>query len=1032
MSRVCDISSRSRKAVFPLVLAFFASLSSFIALAADFYVDSQAAPGGTGTQAAPFATIKAAVDAANLVTGEPSTIYVASGTYAIASASDFATNTVPDLTITAADPSNKPVVAIDPDLSTVQNNPRVFSASAGADRLTVANIKFTFSYAGDKNAAGSSFGQSGRLLSLAANDCVVEGCEFVQTGTTGKNWWSDNEGGGGVVTADSHQNTHATKGTGLIVRNCRFDHVGYSTAATSTFRPIKIADNGQVVGNVFDSCSGYFTVYKQSTGGYFASNIVMNCTQPIKGQGDNYGEIPNGEIAYNIFVGSDIAFFEKVNNSGFAGQPRFHHNTVVGCSAFVQVDEVNNISWQPWIFDNLIVASGSGCIIRENATSLANRKSSFMDGSFFKGNVWHANEFVSGTALHQFDDYELSLVSPEGLELYNEELAVVPTFLNTSDPTSPDYYRLNALRYPWVRTVARGASGTIGNTEYSYEATYVGAVEPADIQGEPGEYFALERFSVHLSSDIVPATADFSISYTGNAGPVLVDWDFDGDGTWDRSGSDVSTTWTYNTPGDFLPKVRITDTGTSKTDVEDHASALMLRMTDVYVDANAGDGGDGSEENPLRSIAAAVPLCAAHGTVHIRSGEGRVYNIATAADLVTVTADRYLTIAKWGGERAKIVVASTLHSVTNNPSVISIPVGIVHTTISGLDFTYYGSITANAPDSSLGQRGRCIDVQGDNTTIEDCVFRQSGNYTRNGSVTYKAEADGIGHAAIATRAKQNDAYNGRYLTVRRCTFLGESDDCSMSAVRNGANALLTENVYSNCCYVLWAIKQNSTDLTMTSNILYRCGTISTGIYGNYGEFSNATFSFNIVWCDSGSAVPFITKNNSGLDRTVLFHHNTIVNASHFAEIENKQCSWHPQIFDNLFVLDPASEDGRTIFKNNQTAFASGCHSSFTTGGDGCLKNNAWYAPGGISGGDATTVEGYDLSAGCTITGNIALEKGPLFISMDLSSPNFMRPRVSRNPTWAPRGFAWTDDGRYPDYIGAVEPLQSSSLTIRLR
>ena len=1011
-----------RKAIIPLALLSF----GICAHGADFYVDASAGTSGDGSQSAPFQTIKAAVDAANGVPG-PSTIHVASGTYAIASASDFATISVADLTITAADPSSKPVVALDANLSTVQNNPKVFSASQGADRFTVANIKFTYSWATDKNAAGNSLGQSGRILSLAANDCVVEGCEFVQTGTNGKNW-TDGQGGGGVVTADSHENTHSSKGTGLIVRNCKFDHVGYSTATTSGFRPIKIADNGQVIGNVFDTCSGYFTVYKKSSGGYFASNRVVNCTQPIKGQGDNSAEIPNGEIAYNVFVGSDIPFFEKNANAGFAGQPRFHHNTVIGCSGFIQVDEVNNISWQPWIFDNLIIASDTGCVIRENATSLANRKSSFKDGSFFTGNVWHAHEFVSGTAPRQFDDYELSLVSTEDLELYNEELAVVPVFLDTTDLTSPNYYRLNAQRYPWVRSVAKGASGKIDNTDYSYAKTYVGAVEPVDIPGDPGEFFELERFSIHLSSDIVPATATFNVSYTGNAGNVTVDWDFDGDGTWDESGTAVTTTWTYNVPGDFLPKVRITDAATSKTDVEEHASALMLRMTDVYVDASAVASGNGTEASPLTSIAAAVPLCAAHGTVHVRSGEGRVYNIATAADLITVTADRYLTITKWGEERAKIVVASTLHSATNNPSVISIPVGVVYTTISGLDFTYYGNASAAA--SSLGERGRCIDVQGNYTTVDDCVFHQSGNYTKaNGSVAYKAEADGIGHAAIATRAKQNDAYNGRYLTVRRCSFLGESDDRSMSAVRNGANALLCENIYSNCCYVLWAIKQNSTDLTMTSNILYRCGTISTGIYGNYGEFSNATFSFNIVWCDSESAVPFITKNNSGLNGTVLIHHNTLVNAPHFAEIENKQSSWHPQIFDNLFVLDPASEDGLTVFKNNQTAFASGNFSSFKTGDNGCLKNNVWYAPGGISGGVATNVSGYNLSKGCEMANNISLDAQPAFISTCLDSPDFCRP-ARRNGDWIAPGHAWTgEDSEYPDWIGAKAPSNSGTLII---
>lgn len=1000
-------------------LAFMLAVGT--AAAADIHVDASAAPGGDGSQATPFATIKAAVDAANLLS-EASTIHVASGTYAIASASDFATVSVPDLTIAAANPANKPVIALDANLSATTNNPVVFTAQVGSDRLTVANLKFTFSYTGRYNVAGNSLGRYGKIFSIAANDCVFNGCEFLQTVSgSGRDW-----GDGGAIYADSSESDREKKGARMIVRNCLFDHVGASAYQTpSTHRPIKIAGGARIVGNVFDSCSGFFTVYKQSSGGYFVSNRVVNCTQPIKSNGDNWSELSNGEIAYNVFVCSDVPFFEK-DVRGYAGKPQFHHNTVVGCSGFVQVKEVNTIEWTPWIFDNIIIASETGCIIRENATSLKNRKSSFKDGSFFTGNAWLAPVFVSGTAATQFDDYSLGLAFSDN---NNKELAAAPEFIDTSDPWSPDFYRLNAQRYPWVYTTAQGASGTIDKKTVSFPATYVGAVEPSVTSVEPGEFFELDSFSAELSTNIVPATATFAVEYTGNAGAVTVEWDFEGDGTWDRTGDATTTSWTYAEPGDFRPKVRLTDAATSMTIIGEFSSVLKLRMMDVYVDANAAAGGDGTELSPLRSIAVGAAMCAVHGTVHVRGGSDRTYNIATADDLVTVSAERYMTITKWGDERARIVVASTLHSVTNNPSVISIPVGIVHTTISGLDFTYYGSSDANAADASLGKEGRCIDVQGDYTTVDDCVFHQSGNYRRsNGNLAYSAPATGIGHAAVATRAQQTDRHNGRYLTVSRCSFLGESDDRSMSATRLGENSTLSGNVFSNCCHVLWAVKESGEPFLIESNILYRCNTVSTGTYGGAGEFQNIEFRYNIFWCDSGNAIPFINKNTYGLNASVLFHHNTIVNASHFAEIDKessaqKAFSWHPRIFDNLFLLDPASGDSLTVFKNNQTVFAEGCSSSFKSESDGCLKNNAWYAPDGISSGAATLVAGYDLSAGCAITNNVALSAHPRFVSIDPASEDFCVPRKSSG-AWSGRGYALTElDGvAYPDFIGAKPGL----------
>ena len=664
---------------------------------------------------------------------------------------------------------------------------------------------------------------------------------------------------------------------------------------------------------------------------------------------------------------------------GYAKQPRFHHNTVVGCSGFIQVDEVNSIAWAPWIFDNLVIASPSGCVIRENATSLDNRTSSFQEGSFLTGNAWLAPALVAGTAPGNFpDDYSPGLAVSNNLAL-----TAAPEFLDTTDATSTNFYRLNATRYPWVRTTACGAAGTIDKQAVFHPATYVGAVEPLDAGPEhPGDFFEILDFTADLPTNTAPVVAVFAVEYGGNAGNVTVEWDFDGDGSFERSGASATTQWTYTAPGDFVPRVRLTDAATGKTIVGGAAFPLKIRLVDVYVDANADPGGTGTAAAPLRSIARGAAVCAAHGTVHVRGGDDRTYWIATADDLVVVL-EPCVTIAGWGdGGRARIAVASTLHSEVQDPSVIQIPLTTSRTTLRGLDFTYYGS----------------------------------------------------GHAAVATRARENDRSNGQHLTVSRCLFLGESDDCSMAATRLGEYATLSENVFSNCCYVLWAVKSSAAPFLISSNVLYRCKTVSTGIYGSYQEFRNAEICYNIFWCDSGDAVPFLTKNWHGLDSSVAIHHNTIVNASHFAEIVSGQFSWHPRIFDNLFVLDPASEDGLTVFKNNQTAFASGCFSSFKTGSDGCLKNNAWYAPGGISGGPATLVEDYDLSAGCEITNNVVLADPPAFVSTKIDSPNFCRP-APRNGDWTGAGYAWTgENGEYDDWIGAkpgiVARLIRSMLILR--
>ena len=1020
MIMIHKIFSKIEKGASLMSLVCIASLSPVIASGADFYVNASAAAGGDGSQSAPFQTIKAAVDAANLLSGTPSTIHVASGTYNITAASDLVTVSVANLTIEAENPSDKPVFALDADLSVATNNPVLITVPIDSDYLTVSGLAFTYSYAASKNAAGNTFGEKGCAFLVAANYATFENCTFAQTGTSGTGWA---QGRGGLIHADSNQDLHAKQGTHFIVRDCVFTNFG----GVSDNRPIMVADEGRIYNNIFDSCSGYVNPVKACSGGYFVSNRVINCSRPIYsyGNGQNYNEWSNAEVAYNIFVNSDVPFFYK-DVRGFAGKPKIHHNTVVGCSDFITVKTLNSTvtDWTPWLFDNLILTAEGGSIVRENTTETLKMTTSFKTGSFFKGNVYKASTFNTGTALN-YDGYELGLAVSD-----NKEIATVPVFLDTADVTSTNFYRLNACRYPWVRSTAQGADG--------YAATYVGAVEPADIPGEPGEFFELDGFSVDFSTNVVPADATFAVGWTGNAGTVTVEWDFEGDGTVDETetlaaaATSATKTHSYQRAGSFTPTVYLTDSATGNT--LSGSGTVSLYLQDVYVDANAGAGGYGTQASPFKTISEGIAVCKAGGTVHICGGDDRTYFIDTADDLVVIP--YRMNVTNYNGY-AKFEIASTLHSVTNNPYVITVLSDAIYTMISGLDFTYYGSGGGTTTDNaSLGSMGRVIDVVANYVTVSDCTFRQSGNYTsgNNTKPIYSLDGDStFGHAAVGSHSAQNNGIaNGKYLTIKNCRFLGESDDRSMFGVKGNDRTSVVQNVFSNCYHIVRSTKGDNGSYQIVSNVLY-CSQSIFANCGNWGEWPNAEIAYNIFYGDESAPVPFINKDSAhGFNgSSVLIHHNTIVNASQLVSIlNNSSVSWQPQIFDNLILL--VDSEDYAVFQNKQEAFKSGNYSSFLTGGLGCFMNNAYFATGGLTNGPATQVSGYDLSRGCEIADNIVLTAPPKFVSTKLDSPDFCRPRESRNPTWAKQGFAWTDDGKYPDYIGAREPIAPGSFTIHLR
>ena len=1001
--------------LFALALGFAAN----VALATDIYVDvlSDAAT-PDGSTAAPFTALKDAVTKANALVGN-STILVRGGggrVYEIDGAEDLMTVSVPNLTITSWG-ADKPVFHLSRALCVATNSPSIITFPTGTDYGTVSNLVFNYhcetsvsnndaKKESTGNKSGNSLGLNGKILVFTANHCTVDGCEFHQTGAAQGN------GSPNVIASDAAQATVNSQGTHLTIKNCFFDSLGWGEK-----RLVQVAGNARIFCNVYTNCTGYFYPIKQGNGGYFVSNRVVNCSQPIIGSGGNYQEFDNGEIAYNIFVNSGVDFFVKSTQYGTSGSPRFHHNTVVGCQNFIYVQDVNKMQWKPWIFDNLVLTTDDGSIIREDATSLANRVTSFKSGSFFSGNAYWTHNFNAGTAPANFDQYSLGLAVTDD----NHVLAVQPQFIETNDYTSADFYRLNSARYPWV-TQAVGASGQIGNETLTYAATYIGAVEPSNEAGAPGEFFRIDGVALNLSTSVPPATAIFEVAFSLNAGEVTFEWDLDGDGVFEfNSGTANVATNTYTVHGDYIPNVRLTDAGTGRSIVAAlSASPLHLRYNEAYVDANAPAGGDGSAANPFRTIAEGVSACGVHAAIHVRGGPGRTYAIATADDLVVIP-ERYMSIDAYGGEgNARVVIAPGLGTAVPNASVITITNDAVYATVSGLDFVWYGADGgANAGDS-LGQTGRAIDIYGGHAMVSNCTFRQVGR------VSNPSSKEG-GYAAIATRSIQglpssNDNKLGDYLEVRDCRFENAAPVRQLTAVRQGLNAIVSDCMFSNCLQVVYPVKGYFDSFLFVTNVMVDCRAIYT-TYGSYNEWPSPEIAHNIFVTSDGQ--PFIYKNgNYGLTGDgCRIHHNTVVGSTNFIEVANTaNTPWQPQIFDNLLVLKGA------VFKEKGAGFKEDNTSSFLTGGSGIFRNNAWLATG-LTEGTATTLANYDIANGLAISGNYEMTAAPKFNSTDRSSPQFYCPFKSYGAVWTLPGAAWTDDGLYADFIGAKKPNAAHAATV---
>jgi PKD repeat protein/flagellar hook assembly protein FlgD len=140
-------------------------------------------------------------------------------------------------------------------------------------------------------------------------------------------------------------------------------------------------------------------------------------------------------------------------------------------------------------------------------------------------------------------------------------------------PTPITNAAINLFQWDFDGNGTIDVSDTVGRDQvrsYTTPGTYAVSLKITDSQGRTdtrvknvviGNAPPLVNASASPTNGQVPLTVNFVASATDSNGVVRYEWDFDGDGTYDRTINSTSgnTQFAYTAVGTFVPRVRVTD-----------------------------------------------------------------------------------------------------------------------------------------------------------------------------------------------------------------------------------------------------------------------------------------------------------------------------------------------------------------------------------------------------------------------------------------------------------------------------------------
>lgn len=473
---------------------------------------------------------------------------------------------------------------------------------------------------------------------------------------------------------------------------------------------------------------------------------------------------------------------------------------------------------------------------------------------------------------------------------------------------------------------------------------------------------------------------------------------------------------------------------------------------DIYVDSSFIGTSDGSQTAPFATIKDAVAAVGEGDTIWVYGSDTVSYVMEDDSAAVVIDPDN-ITIRGYtdSGE------ASDWFE-TNKMTKVYIPDGYASRSFE-IDGNTQTPFTVNGANTKI--QGIFFDFGGKSFRQQykggnNMIVVTNSNFVCENSFFYSSSEIGYDGAWVPITGKNMKNPVMHNMVFNRCGFKSVHSYRNNCAVFGHCQGVLTvKNCYFERIFKMTnggSDDIRNTTLNVVSNIFYNCyssqenGSYEEALFGRGGNYfpKNGKISYNRIIRDDFDSkygkYRYNAVSHGGMyggcfDKEFEFHHNTIVGLDiAFISMRRPQVNdsvdlWTPAIHNNIFILG----EGGTFIREDEwatpgTMFSGDRTTSFLPGS--YIRNNAILCDTFV-GGDATTNSWYKLeyeegaNSGVELIDNINLEEALTFINTtDPFDENFYRLRLE-DYAWV-RKNAWTgENGEYPRYIGALEPLPIS-------